>query len=99
VQSLKNYWRSLAPGAADYEPLRQPPAAEVQYLYAAGVMAVGVVLLITGTVLVGLFVLAGGFGWGAVMTRQVAAADAARAAWERAMWCGHCSHRFEPKMG
>ncbi|NUP47255.1 MAG: hypothetical protein HOW97_08065 [Catenulispora sp.] len=97
VRDLPGYWRSLAPGAADYEPLRQPAAAEVQYLWALGVAALGVVLLVTGAVVPGLLALAGGVGWGVVMSRQVAVADAAREAWERAMWCGHCSLRFDPK--
>jgi hypothetical protein len=99
VRDLPGYWRSLGPGAADYEPLRKPAAAEVRFLYAAGVAAVGVALMVTGSVLLGLLVVAGGVGWGAVMSRQVAAADAVRGAWERAMWCGHCSIRFEPKTG
>lgn len=97
VRDLPGYWRSLAPGAADYEKLRQPAAAEVQYLYALGVAGVGVALMFTGSILLGVLVLAGGVGWGAFMSRQVAVADMARAAWEQAMWCGHCSLRFDPK--
>lgn len=97
VLSLPGYWGGLSPSAANYEPLQQPPEAEVRYLYALGVAAVGIIFMVTGAVLVGLAVLAGGIGWAVVMSRQATDADHKRSIWQRSKWCGRCAEMFDPK--
>lgn len=97
VESLRGHWGDLAPGAANYDLLRQPSKAEVNYLYALGVALLGVALLVTGAVLAGVVVLVGGTGWGVAMSRQVSVADGKRAVWQRSKWCRRCTKEFDPK--
>ena len=97
TKSLSGHWNDLTPGSVHYARLKQPSEAEVRYLYALGVALLGVALLMTGAVLPGVVVLAGGIGWGVVMSRQVAVADGKRAVWARSKWCGRCTEAFDPK--
>jgi hypothetical protein len=76
--------------------LAQPPAAEVEMWWAVATGVVGLIVMISGAIVPGLLVLVAGIVWGAVLRRQIDAADAARAAWERSMWCGHCAIKFMP---
>jgi hypothetical protein len=93
---LPAYWASLAPGAPLAAELTQPPAAEVEMWWAVATGVVGLIVMISGVIVPGLLLLVGGMVWGAVLRRQIDAADAARAAWERSMWCGHCAAKFVP---
>jgi len=96
VMHLPAYWASLARSAPLSADLAQPPAAEVELWWAVAMAVTGLVVMIGGGVPLGLLLLAGGIVWGAVLRRQIDAADAARAAWERSMWCGHCAIKFMP---
>jgi hypothetical protein len=96
VMHLPAYWASLAPGAPLVADLAQPPAAEVEMWWAVATGVVGLIVIISGVIAPGLLLLVGGMVWGAVLRRRIDAADAARAAWERSMWCGHCGAKFVP---
>lgn len=94
VADLPHWWQSLpseSPLKAQYAP---PAAAEGRYLPALGAVALGIVALISGAVLAGLLVAAGGLVWGAFMHRGVAAAQAQLADWNSSRICLACTGTF-----
>jgi hypothetical protein len=97
VLSLPGYWGGLPPSAANYQQLGQPDPAAVNYLYALGVAALGIALMMTGAALLGILALVAGAGWGVMMNRQASEADEKRARWQRSKWCGRCAETFDPK--
>lgn len=94
VVKLSSYWEGLPPGTPAHGKLAPPAGPESHYLYAAGLLALGVVATMTGA-LFGLLAIAGGVGWAAVMRRQGITAETARAVWERMLYCRGCDGKFE----
>jgi hypothetical protein len=96
VEHLPHYWESL-PSDSPLKGRYAPPAAvEAQYVLVLGVIAVGIALMATSSVLLGLLAAAGGLVWGAVMQQRVARWEAAHGAWSTSMICLACTGRWVP---
>lgn len=94
VQQLAHYWHSL-PGDSPLKAKYAPPAeVSSQAWIALAAVAVGIVLLVNGTVLAGLLVAIGGLGFGVFDRREVAVYHHSRAAWEADRICLGCTGRF-----
>lgn len=93
VERLSHYWASL-PAESPLKARYAQPAEEDgrARLILAVVAAAGVVLAVTGTVMLGLVALAvGGVGaW--IAHGRIIAADEARAVWARQQICLACTH-------
>jgi hypothetical protein len=75
---------------ARYAP---PAAADASYGAALAAVAVGIAIVLSGSLL-GLLVVAGGLVWGAVVHRMIADAEARRAAWDSSRVCLACTGTF-----
>jgi len=95
VLRLKDYWRSLSQDAEGKRDLRQPDGYAARWLIPIALLTLAIWVLSQGDPL-GLLLLAVGLGTGAWMWRQSAAAQEAREAWERALYCRRCPAQFEP---
>jgi hypothetical protein len=94
VADLPHYWQSLpaeSPLKAKYAPPGRP---KVSYWAALIAVGVGLLVLVEGGVLLGLLLVAGGAGWGAVVYKAVQFAEAQRAAWEQSHVCLACTGTF-----
>ena len=94
VADLPHYWQSLpsdSPLKAKYAP---PPTVEGNYWIALAAVALGIVSVVSGSVLAGLLVAAAGLGWGAVVHRRVGDADASLADWNSSRVCLACTGKF-----
>ncbi|MET9073896.1 hypothetical protein ABZX95_17350 [Streptomyces sp. NPDC004232] len=93
VADLPHYWKSLpseSPLKAKYAP---PAKVEGGYLAALAVVALGVAVVVSGS-LFGLLVAAGGAVWGVIVHRRVADAEAQLADWETSRVCLACTGTF-----
>lgn len=93
VADLPHYWKSLpaeSPLKARYAP---PARVEGGYLAALAVVTLGVAVVVSGS-LFGLLVAAGGIGWGVIVHRRVAEAEAQLADWESSRVCLACTGTF-----
>jgi hypothetical protein len=93
VADLPHYWQSLpaeSPLKGRYAP---PPKIEASYWAALAAVAVGIVIVVSGSLL-GLLVVAGGVGWGALVHHQLAEAEARLAAWNSSRVCLACTGTF-----
>jgi hypothetical protein len=97
VQHLPHYWQSL-PGDSPLKGKYEQPAQGDRRarLIAAGVAVLGLVLAVTGTVALGLLVLAAGAIGAWVLHGRVAAADHARGRWASTQICLACTHLWVP---
>ena len=94
VADLPHYWKSL-PSESPLKAKYAPPAGPVGgYGVAVAAVALGIVALLSGTVIPGLLVAAGGVGWGALVYRRVAAAEAKLADWNSSRVCLACTGTF-----
>lgn len=96
VQQLRGYWESLpaeSPHRGRYAP---PDEADVKVWMALVAVAAGIWVAVSGTVLMGLLVVAGGLVWGAVMVGQQRAYELALAAYNRSVVCLAGYHVFAP---
>ncbi|MFE6311740.1 MULTISPECIES: hypothetical protein [Streptomyces] len=94
VADLPHYWQSLpseSPLKAKYAPPARPKAS--YWAAVAGIVA-GVLVITGGGVLLGLLLIVGGAGWGAVVYKAVQWAEAQRAAWESSHVCLACTGTF-----
>jgi len=98
VEHLPHYWESL-PGDSPLKARYAQPAEGDRraVLIAATAVAVGFGLAVTGTVALGLLVLAAGAVAAVVFQRRVTAAESAREAWSRTQLCLACTHLWVPK--
>lgn len=94
VHDLPALYRSLAPGAELKAELAPPPTPELEWIPAGVALGVGVLLLVTGTILLGLLALLVGGGLGFVAYIRYGAGVAELAAWGRSLYCRHCAVRF-----
>lgn len=94
VLRLREFWRSLPQDAELKQDLAQPGEYPARWLIPLGLLVLGVWVLVQGDVL-GLLLAAAGAGAGWWMWRRTAAADEARAAWERSMYCRTCPALFD----
>lgn len=99
VHHLPAFWRSLSQDAELKGELAPPPAAALQWVPAAGCLALALILLFAGAVVFGIVALvaAGLVGWSA--HRSFSSAQAAVEAWAAALYCRHCHRRFPPSVG
>jgi len=95
VLRLQEFWRSLSQDAELKRDLRQPDEYPARWLIPIALIGLAVFVLSNGDML-GLLLLAVGAGSGWWMHRSSAAAQEAREAWERAMYCRKCPTTFEP---
>jgi hypothetical protein len=97
VQHLPHYWESL-PADSPLKARYAQPAVEDGRgrLILALVAAAGVVLLVTGTVALGLLALAAGAIGAWVAHGRIVAAETKRAAWSRSQICLACTHQWTP---
>lgn len=94
VADLPHYWQSL-PAESPLKDRYAPPARpKVSYWAALAAIAVGVLVLVEGGVLLGLLLVVGGAGWGAVVYKAVQWAEAQRAVWEQSHVCLACTGTF-----
>lgn len=94
VQQLAHYWESLSPDSplkARYAP---PAAVDSRAWIALLAVVAGIVMLVTGTILLGMLVAVGGLLFGAWDRREFAAYQHDRAKWESARICLGCTGRF-----
>lgn len=97
VQHLPHYWLSLPGDSPLKGKYAQPAEGDARArLVAAGVAVLGLVLAVTGTVLLGLLVLAVGVIGTWVAHGRVVAADHARGKWQRTQICLACTHLWAP---
>lgn len=99
VHHLPAFWRSLSQDAELKAELAPPPAAALQWMPAAGCLALAVILMVAGAPVFGVvaLVVAGLVGWTAY--RSFGLAQAAVDAWAAALYCRHCHRRFPPGSG
>lgn len=97
VQHLPHYWKSLPGDSPLKSQYAQPAEGDTRArLIAAGVAVLGVVLLATDTVGLGLLLIAGG-GAGVWWAHgRVVLADHARDRWSRTQICLACTHLWTP---
>lgn len=76
---------------AKYAPPARP---RVSYWAALAAVVVGILVLTEGGILLGLLLIVGGVGWGAVVFKAVQFAEAQRAAWESSHVCLACTGTF-----
>lgn len=94
VVKLSSYWEGLPPGTPAHGKLAPPAGPESHYLYALGLLALGVAAAMTGAML-GVLAIAGGVAWAVVMWRQAGQVETDRATWERLLYCRGCDGKFE----
>ncbi|WUH94502.1 hypothetical protein OG900_33100 [Streptomyces sp. NBC_00433] len=97
IQHLPHYWRSL-PGDSPLKGKYAQPAEGDRRarLIAAGVAALGVVLLVTGAWPLGLLALAGGGVGVWAIHGRITLADQARGKWSSTQICLACTHLWVP---
>lgn len=94
VADLPHYWQSLpaeSPLKARYAP---PAVVEGRYLAVLGAVLLGIAAMVSGAILAGLLVAAGGLAWGAFVHRGVTEAQAKRDSWETSHVCLACTGTF-----
>lgn len=96
VQLLSHYRESLPPGSALRSAYAEPAGAEGGLLPPLGVAVLGVLLLITGSVLAGLAAIVAAAGWGFVVFKRSEAAGAAQTAWANRRICLACTEQWTP---
>lgn len=99
VHHLPAFWKSMSQDAELKRELAPPPAAVLQWVPAVSCLAVAVILLASSVILFGLLALAVAGVVGYTAYRSFAAAEAAVAAWNAALYCRHCHNRFLPGSG
>lgn len=93
VADLPHYWQSL-PAESPLKGRYAPPAKfEGSYWAALAAVVVGIVIVASGSLL-GLLVVAGGVGWGALVHHRLAEAEAQLAAWTSSRVCLACTGTF-----
>ncbi len=93
VADLPHYWASLptdSPLKGKYAP---PEVPQASYWLALAAVAVGVLLLVGGS-LAGLLVVAAGAVWGVLVHRSAQQVEAKRTAWETSHVCLACTGTF-----
>ncbi|MFE4420394.1 hypothetical protein [Streptomyces sp. NPDC056817] len=91
---MNHYWQAL-PAESPLKMRYAPPAiVEARYWAVIGTVVLGIVAAVYGAVLLGLLVTVGGLLWGAWMLREVAASQAAFAAWAGRQICLACVQQF-----
>lgn len=94
VVDLPHYWESL-PAESPLKARYAPPAAVAASYWAALVVALfGIAAVASGTVGLGLAVVAAGVVWGAVVHRQSAEAAARLERWRESQVCLACAGKF-----
>ena len=96
VQLLSHYRDSLPPGSALRDAYAEPASMEGGLLPPLAVGVLGVLLLITGSVLAGLAAIVAAAGWGFVVFKRSEAADRARSAWANRRICLACAEQWTP---
>ncbi|MFD1277401.1 hypothetical protein [Streptomyces kaempferi] len=94
VQRLSHYWESLP--AESPLRVRYAPPGEVQASYWVALLAavLGIVVVTSGAVLLGLLVTVGGLLWGVFMYRGVQEYQASLEAWSSRTICLACIGQF-----
>lgn len=96
VQLLSHYRESLPPGSPLRNTYAAPATPDAPYLPAAGLMLLGLVLLVSGGILAGLAALAVGGVWGFGIHKRAEAAGQARTVWASRRICLACTEQWTP---
>lgn len=97
VEHLPHYWKSLAADSELKAKYAQPAEGDRRArLIAAGTAVLGLVLACTGTVGLGLAVLAVGAVAAWVVHGRIVQADGARSLWQQRQICLACTHLWVP---
>lgn len=97
VEHLPHYWASLAGDSPLKARYAQPAEGNQRArLILAAVALVGIVVLATGGVALGLVMLAIGGAGGLLVHGQIQAAEHARDQWSRTQICLACTHLWQP---
>ncbi|OAH12599.1 hypothetical protein [Streptomyces jeddahensis] len=97
VVNLEGQWRALSQDAEAKKDLAPPPGYETRYTWPVLGVVLAVLVISSGGVLLGLLILLVAVAAGARMWNQAEAAREKRAEWKRALYCGTCKHKFDPK--
>jgi hypothetical protein len=93
VADLPHYWASL-PAESPLKGRDAPPARfEASYWAALAAVVLGIAVTVSGS-LFGLLLVADGAGWGALVHRRVAEAEARLADWTGSRVCLACTGTF-----
>jgi hypothetical protein len=95
VQLLSHYRRSLSPDSDLYRAYAPPAGPEVRVLPGFGLVALGILMLVSGY-LPGLAAVAVGGLWLYGVHKATEDAARRRAAWENARVCLACSEKWTP---
>lgn len=97
VQHLPLYWASPPGDSSLKRRYAQPEEPDLRTRLILGAVAVlGLVVAVTGSVGLGLTMLAGGAAGVAFTTSRIGAAVAARELWQRRQICLACTHLWVP---
>jgi hypothetical protein len=97
VEHLPHYWASLPGDSPLKVKYAQPDEGNARArLILAGVALVGIVVLATGGVALGLAMLAVGGAGGLWVHGQIQAAELQRGTWSRSQICLACTHLWTP---
>lgn len=94
VENLPHYWQSLpseSPLRARYAP---PATGTVNYWASLGLVGLGFVATVSGSVGLGLLLIAGGVAWGGFLYRRSVQVAALLAEWQASQICLACTRRF-----
>ncbi|MFE7566880.1 hypothetical protein ACFU76_07930 [Streptomyces sp. NPDC057539] len=94
AHDLPAFWQSLSQDAELKGRLAPPPNPDLRWIPAAGLLGAGVLLLLTGAVLLGVLALLAGGGAGFLAHRRYEEAAAALEAWKQSLYCRHCDRKF-----
>jgi hypothetical protein len=97
VEHLPHYWASLPGDSPNKARYAEPAEGNVRArLILAAVAVVGVVVLATGGIALGLAMLAVGGAGGLFVHGQIQAAEHQRSVWSRSRICLACTHLWQP---
>lgn len=96
VEDLEFFWRRQPEGSPTWLQYAPPSVPESRALAVLGVIAVGIVLAVSGSALAGVLVAVAGLLWGAFVYREVEAARASLAEWKISKLCLACPQVFVP---
>jgi len=96
IEMVSHRWKSLPGDAEAKDELAPPDVARARHFAVLAVLVAGIWLMVSGGVLLGLLVAAGGLVWGVIMSREVAETVAARNRWAHEVICLTCLRRWVP---
>lgn len=94
VVNLPHYWQSLPSESVLKARYAPPGGGTANYWASLGLVALGFVAAASGSVGLGLLLIAGGVAWGGFLYRRSAQVAAQLAEWRESQVCLACTRRF-----